>query len=63
MHDSSVDLRHLETSLLEQFLGTTCRTGDWKQHFCFSMFSRRLGPPSILRTSERKVTFASSPVP
>lgn len=35
-------------------LRTACEMADWKQHFCHSAFSREMGPPSILRTRERR---------
>lgn len=40
--------------LLEQLLGSVCEMGDWTQPFCHSAFSREMGPPSILRTRERR---------
>ena len=64
MDESSMGLRYPETPpLLEQLLGITCEMGDWKQRFYCSAFSRELGRSSILRTRERKDTFASTPVP
>lgn len=64
MDKSSMGLGYPETPpLLEQLPGTTCEMGDWKQRFCCSAFSRKLGRSGILRTRERKDTFASTPVP